>query len=74
MGQWNRKWIYCSGLCRPMIHKPLLLKGLKIRVPFKAPIKRRGFINQGFTFSKSLSFHPEVIPHAGISLQRSGQG
>ena len=35
--------------CRPMINKPPPFKGLNIRIPIIIPVKRRGFINHGFT-------------------------
>ena len=31
-----------------MINKPLLVKGLDIRIPIMIPMKGRGFINHGF--------------------------
>ena len=34
-----------------MINKPRPFKGLKIRIPFKIPIKAGGVINKGSTLS-----------------------
>ena len=60
-----------------MINKPPACKGLDIRISIIAPIKGRGFINQGSTLTGAGFLHPPypqllLLPLALSPLKPSG--